>query len=242
MKIWILATKDRKEITDKTYAYWQSLGWLPQIEYNDGYFPSYGRNRILQRFYASKDPWLAMCDNDTILDLRRGQSSTFVKDPMAILSCIPQTIATIHPMNNLLLRVGITHKQPAYQNNWVLERDIYVSGKILFHRNHLKREYYQRTDLPALEDAEWAFQQVKDGYSCNRLNNIVLQEHTSKSSLFKDQTKRLEAYDQAKKHLITLYPQLYINDRGHFVRKEFIKTYLKDMDRMSYIPYDNIKE
>jgi hypothetical protein len=203
--------------------YWRSHGWQTEIEYNDGAFPSHGRNRILEKFYNSTEEWLAMCDDDTTMYNHRCQTDYFVRNPEAVLSQVPTTVSLLFPMNNISLRVAATHSDPIYSTHWRLERD--ATGKIVFHRRTQHR-FYQRTDLPAWEDFEWGIQQIQQGYYTVRLNNAVLREQgANHSSLFRDQKHRVEAYNTAKQQLCRIYPELYINPRGQFVRRDFTKKY-----------------
>lgn len=229
MKIYILATHQRLSNLEKTQSFWESQGWQTQVEFNDNQHPSNGRNRIIEQFYNSGEPWLAMCDDDTILDIAKGQGKYFAKNAETILDQIPQHYSLIAPMNPLVLMVSATHKDPIYQTHWRLERENSITGKLIFHRNTGNR-FYQRTDLSAWEDSEWGYQQIVRGYVPARLNNIVLKE-TGKSSLFNDKEHRNQAYKESKQKLLDIYPELYINDRNQFVRKDLVKKYISQYPR-----------
>lgn len=233
MQVNVLAVKNRttkrtkENITDRTVAWWEGKGFNVHVEYNDGQLPAYGRNRILQKFYASNEPWLCMIDDDITLDETRGDYAEFLSDPVSVLSKTPEHISSVHALNNIHIRVDYTYKDPIYKTHWRFERDFNMS-KIVFHKR-TGNEWYQRTDIPALEDYDWAFQQLKDGYVCSRLNNIVLKEMGT-TSLFTDNNERKEAYEHSKQVLIETYPELYISPRGHFMKKNLVNKYLKHKD------------
>jgi hypothetical protein len=225
MKIYILATKQRSAITEYSVEYWRSIGWQPIVEYNDDQLPAIGRNRILKKFYDSLDPWLALADDDiTLWNDKCKNFSEFISDPISVLEKTPDYISTVVPINPYSFRVTSTHLDPIYNTHWRYDRDFVIPGKITFHRN-TGFKFFQLTHLPALEDQEWAFQQLKAGFITARLNNIVLREK-GKSMLFADNKHRQNTYNQAKQELINLYPELYIDQRNYFVRTRLIKKYL----------------
>lgn len=237
MNIHILTTTNRADILKQNLNFWQEIGWQTHIEYNDNCLPALGRNRILKQFYNSDQEWLCMADDDTILSNKWGSFAEFIRNPLDVLAQLPKCVSTVIPMNPIWLRPAVTLKQPIYQTHWRFERDFTVTGKLVFHRR-TSHQFYQRLDLDAWEDAEWAFQQLVVGYHCVRLNNIVLREITGKSSLFLNAQDRNIKYQKSKEKLIALYPELYSNDAGHFIRKQLVKKYLKYPNRFIDIPYD----
>ena len=164
-----------------------------------------------------------MVDDDCILDVKWGLSDKFAKDPINVLERLPKYVTTVFPINPIFIRIAWTLQDPQYQSNWVFERDFTLTNKLVFHRNI--KPFYQNTSLTALEDYDWGFQQCKSNYLCVRLNNIVLKEITAKSSYFNNKEERKQKYNESKNKLIELYPELFMNNKGHFMKRKLIEKY-----------------
>ena len=173
MQIKILSISDSQRV-DVTKAYYESYGWDVQVYNNDGKFPSYGRNNILEDFYNSNDEWTCICDDDITLSPDRNEVEYFMNNVDKILNKLPSYVSVFWGLNGCVVPYLKIQENPICHQHWVFRRD-WNGGKMIFVRNMGKR-YYQRTDLTYDEDAEYIYQQMKDGLWTGRCDNIILRE------------------------------------------------------------------
>jgi len=214
--IHMLATHSRTPVS----SWWEAQGYTVHLHHNDGVHPGHGRNQILQDFYQSDQEWLCMADDDVILDSKWGDSEYFLQHSEHILSRVPNHVNVLVPLNPTLIRLNHTLSQPIYQTHWILERETFPTGKLVWHRR--SRLIQQHTHIPALEDGIWGFEHWLGGGCVMRLNNIVLKEKSQPSSLF-GKTGRRTAYQTAREQFLKMYPDIGLNKRGQIMRWRHIQ-------------------
>jgi hypothetical protein len=222
MKIAILTTQARPELKEQTEAFWKGIGWEPVYYYNDGSHPGVGRNRILKDFYAGTDEWIAIVDDDNIIDVKRGDYQAFVDNIDHVLDLAKQgNVATFSIMNNIVHRVETTLTNATVADNWCWMRS-YSLSNLFFHR---RTEYVPFSEEYMLEDQEWCIDQLQRGLICATLMNVVMKTIGTKSLLFTDQKHRLEEYNRAKAHWLDKYPSLKPDKNGKMSKMPLIKTH-----------------
>lgn len=241
MQIHILTTTNSKRLPD-TVKFWHEHGWQVRPHYNDGLFPSYGRNHILQRFYDSDEEWMCMCDDDITLFEGRSETDEFLKDPHTLLAKLPQQLSSFTAMNGITTAVNqVQQHTKTLEDNWVLDRSWDI-GKIYWIRR-IPEKPTQRTDLAYSEDHEWAYQQARMGYFTGTCLNLVVRERGN-STLFTGanyearQDKRRQDIERTTAKILELYPDMYV-DNGQMIRKKFMrKTATQhNIERKIVMPY-----
>ena len=221
MKIHILTTQQRDSTA--VQAWWQQQGWQPIIYDNTGQAPGIGRNHILEDFYASSDAWLAMADDDMIMDLQRGWGQRFMQDPGQLLDAIGDQVTSFGVMNNIHHRVDITLQNPVVLRSWVLYRASWI-GCLVFHRNTGKRFYNHASDV--LEDMDWCLDQIRSGHRVATCMNLVQRmQGGAKSTVFTDQNQRRQRYQQAKQRIAQQYPGITLTNKGRLVKTRFLNQF-----------------
>jgi len=203
MKINILSISTSTRI-QQTKTFYEDHNWNVNVFNNDGKFPSYGRNAILESFYDSTEEWCCICDDDITLFDDRNETAWFLANTKQFLSMVPSCITTFWGMNGILDPVNIIQQGDKHTKHWSFKRD-WNGGKMIFVRNTGKK-YYQRTDLDYAEDAEFMYQQLKDGLWTGKLENIVLRERGA-TQLFSTVDRR-EAIDRTQNKIVDLYKPL----------------------------------
>ena len=203
MDINILSISTSKRI-QQTKTFYEDHKWNVNVFNNDGKFPSYGRNAILESFYDSDQEWCCICDDDITLFDDRNETAWFLANTKQFLSMIPKCITTFWGMNGILDPVNIIQQGDEHTKHWRFKRD-WNGGKMIFVRNTGKR-YFQRTDLDYAEDAEFMYQQLKDGSWTGKLENIVLRERGA-TQLFSTVDRR-EAIDRTQNKIVDLHQPL----------------------------------
>ena len=255
MKLYILTIPNSPRLKNSegtgTYQFWSKYVDT-EIEVDHTPFPCWGRNECLKRFYASNDEWCCIVDDDCTIHLNTGnvlgkfpihlEAEYFLNNMEEILNKLPKDVALISPMNGVRVATNIEQAEDVVHNNWCFRR-AWDLGKIVFVRNmrkHMRKEFYQRTDLPYAEDAEWVYQHIKAGFWTGNIRNIVVRE-LGNSLLFpgdknKENTKRLDDIEIAKHRILQLYPEFSLKN-GVLQREKLIKKYLGHTKKQIVIPY-----
>lgn len=220
MKIRILTTQSRDR-TD-TQAFWEQAGWQPIFYDNTGLPPGTGRNHILEDFYSTSEPWLAMADDDMWIDRRRGWGQRFLDQPQTLLDSIGDRITSWGLMNNIHHRVDITLQNPAVQQDWVFYRASWI-GCLVFHRNTGDRFYNHPTDV--LEDMDWCLDQIQAGHRVAHCMNIVQHNRGSNSTIFTNQADRRQRYLRAKQRIAQQYPGITLTAQHRLIKTRFLNQY-----------------
>lgn len=215
-KIHLLTTKSRKDVCEETISIWESYGWEIDITYNDNKHPSFGRNKILRKFYDSNEDWLCMADDDVYIlneeqfknhgnvkflgdvDLPKLNYKKFLTDNDEIFNYEYAPTAFMGTHINKIggmftsKRLRDAYLTPEYDNNWVFER-VYKFAQLYFIQNIKKKynkEIFQDTTLEAAEDWDFAMQLVDKGFTTAWLTNIIQAEVTTRSQLFEAKTQK----------------------------------------------------
>ena len=220
MRIDILTTQARDHSQVDTF--WRSHGWQPVYWDNTGHPPGHGRNQILDDFYASDREWLAMADDDMVIDTKRGQGLGFLKDPAAVLDLVPQDITSWGLMNNIHHRVDITLSNPAVRDHWCFYRASWI-GCLVFHRRTGHRFYNHATDV--LEDMDWCLDQIIAGHRVAHCMNLVQKNIIAGSTIFGDQADRRSRYRAAKQRIQQQYPMITLTPAGKLVKSRLLNHY-----------------
>jgi hypothetical protein len=226
MKIHLLTTTASARLPD-TVAFWHQQGWHPSTHYNDGRFPSWGRNEILRDWYHDTDEeWCCIADDDITLFTDRNESTEFLRDPQVLLKHVPPQVRMITAMNGVRLAVNrIQQETPALAHNWQLEQS-WEMGKIVWVRRSAQL-LLQRTDLRYSEDHEWAFQHLARGWGTAICYNLVVRERGA-STLFsadsrrESQAQRTRDIEHTQQRLMELYPEFELR-QGVIQRKRFLR-------------------
>ena len=226
MKIHLLTTQHRDPAAVESF--WQQWGWEVVRYDNTGQPPGVGRNAILDQFYNSTDEWLAMADDDMVLDTRRGWGEQFLREPQKLFDSIGDSITSWGVMNNIHHRVDITLRNPVLRTNWVFYRASWI-GCLVFHRNTGERFYNHRTDI--LEDMDWCLDQIQRGHRVAHCMNLVQQNRGgAQSTIFHDQAERRRRYLQAKQRIAREYPGITLTDKNRLVKTRFMNQYYQSAD------------
>jgi len=220
MKIHILTTQKRD--STPVVAFWQSQGWQPITHDNTGHPCGHGRNQILEEFYSSSEPWLAMADDDMIIDTNRGWAHQFLSNPQRLLHKMGQEITSWGLMNNIHHRVDTTLRNPAVQQDWVFYRASWI-GCLVFHRNTGQRFYNHPTDV--MQDMDWCLQQLQAGHRVAHCMNLVQKNTTSTSTIFASKSERRQKYLAAKQRIAREYPLITLTPTNRLVKTRFINKY-----------------
>jgi hypothetical protein len=220
MRIDILTTKRRD--TTVVDQFWRSHGWSPVYWDNTDALPGLGRNRILTDFYASDRPWLAMADDDMVIDVKRGAGAEFLSDPYRVLNKIAGEITSFGLMNNIHHRVDITLTNPALQDHWVFYRASWI-GCLVFHHRTGQQFYNNETDI--LEDMDWCLDQIQAGHHVAHCMNIVQRCVSGSSTIFQDQAQRRQRYLAAKRRILKQYPGITLSAQNRLVKTRFLNQY-----------------
>ena len=242
MKVYILASGRRDEVLRQTVDTWASQGFYPEVIYNENRMPGVGRNLILglaaTELQVEKNKWFAIADEDTVLVPRLHDTAKFLADPARALSKLPSPIQIVapffHDYYNRFPDNGWWGVNPQYERNWVLFRDVQLTGKCLFYS--VGRDPIIKFDENmVLEDWDWALQHVKAKRHTAMMPNIVLHEscytNTSLDILGRDahyteqQKKRGKAYAKALKILRSRFKEIRGSSLDTIDFTDFIDKY-----------------
>lgn len=231
MKIQIITTQHRD--SSGVVKFWSQHGWEPVIHDNTGRSLGQRRNEILDEFYDSSEPWLALADDDMIIDTQRGWAQHFLHKPTQLLDSLGQDITSWGLMNNIHHRVDITLNNPALQDNWVFYRSSWI-GCLMFHRNTGQRFYHHPTDV--LEDMNWCLDQIQAGHRVATCMNLV-QKNTggSRSTIFTNQQDRRSRYQKAKQRIASEYPGITLTSQGRLIKSRFLNQFWQQDAKWSSI-------
>lgn len=231
MRIDILTTRLRANtIVD---SFWRQWGWQPVYWDNTGRPPGEGRNRILDDFYASDRDWLAMADDDMVIDTKRGLALPFLRNPASVLDRVPQDITSWGLMNNIHHRVEITLTNPAVKDHWCFYRASWI-GCLVFHRRTGRRFYNHTTDV--LEDMDWCLDQIMAGHCVAHCMNLVQKNVITGSTIFSNQSDRRKRYHAAKQRIQQSYPGITLTAQGKLVKTRFLNQYWPIQPPWSTVP------
>jgi len=232
VKIHLLTTQHRD--SSAVQQWWQQQGWQVCTHDNTGRAPGAGRNEILEQFYSTSEPWLAMADDDMTIDLKRGWGQQFAQDPESLLNLIGDRVTSWGLMNNIHHRVDITLQNPAVQKNWVMYRSSWI-GCLVFHRNTGQRFYNHPTDV--LEDMDWCLDQIRHGHRVAHCMNLVQRcQGGAASTIFQNQAERRDRYLRAKQRIAAEYPGITLTESRRLVKTRFINQYWQPNPEWSSVP------
>jgi hypothetical protein len=224
MRVDILTTASRAAMLQDSLNFWHSHGWTTQVWDNTDQPPGAGRNRILADFYASKRPWLAMVDDDQLIDIKRGWGARFMANPWEILHNITPDISSWGLLNNRIHRVDVTVTNPVVAQRWCFVKTSWI-GCVVFHRNTGQQYWQHPTGI--LEEMDFCLAQFRDGYKVATCSNLVQHDRGGRSTLFTTQQQRVQAYKDAQHRVIRDWPGCEIRS-GKLYREPFIKRYWRN--------------
>lgn len=231
MRIDIITTQART--TTLVDQFWRQWGWQPVYWDNTGHPPGQGRNRVLADFYASDREWLALADDDMIIDVARGRGAEFLSAPQALLSRVPQDISSFGLMNNIHHRVDITLTNPALHDHWCFYRASWI-GCLFFHRR--TSGHFQFHPWDVLEDMDWCLEQIQAGHHVAHCMNMVMKNVGFSSTIFRDQSDRRKRYHAAKQRIQQSYPGITLTAQGKLVKTRFLNQYWPIQPPWSTVP------
>lgn len=234
MKTYVLSisTSERVQTTLDFFAKWQ---WDTVRYNNDGLFPSWGRNAILEQFYDSGDEWCCIVDDDCTLFEDRNEVDYFLQQPTTVLNSLPSYVSCVWPLFGTIHAYNRIQQHPKIKSNWSFCRD-WQGGKMIFVRNTGKRRF-QRTDLDYAEDHEFMYQQLEDGLWTGRCENLIIRERGA-SQLFDDSKQRVTANNTTTQTMLDAHPLLYTK-KGILQRDRLMQAAYPE--RNIYIPFTHIE-
>lgn len=170
------------------------------------------RNHVLD--YYPKDTWTGIWDNDATLYWNKSMSQLVPEQWDQIIALAEQ--------HDLKAFVPFDPRQTPYENipdHWTFRSTNILKGTMVFLKT---MDLRYRTDMPALEDIEYAFQLTKLGLKSGRLEQMSMKEMANNASTIFDENRK-QIYSQSKQKLLELYGDLFLESRlgvnGKFIIK-----------------------
>lgn len=232
---------------EEDYAELGKLGSVEYLKYSQGIGPSNARNVLLEKFYASDEDWLLMCDDDSI-SYPYYQSAEFLKDvhenPKKFLGvdAFMAIEPNYHPFKQRVFedKANLTHYKftPRELNSGCM---IGVMKNI--YKHHEQKLFFDPELKPAegkgREDIDFLMRWLKLGYSWYVMETWVKKTiNFDFSSIFGSDIKsRDKVLRQCLEYMVDKYAKdgMSIDAKGHIVWKDFNARWNKSKPAV-YIP------